>query len=80
MPLLLAGLAQDVVVTLTPTPGVADYQVAYAVEGGTQLLGAVTVQGITAKTASSVTMRLKNTGLLTLPAGGTVTVIALKSA
>lgn len=78
VPLLLAGISQDVPVTLVPTLTVADYQVAYAVEGGTQLLGQVTVQGVTAKTGASVTLRLKNTGLITLPTGGTVTVVALK--
>ena len=75
---LVAGATATVLVPLTPPMPDASYQVTTpVVVGSTTLLGQVIVQGVTAKTATTVSVLIKNTGLINLSAG-TVEVVATK--
>lgn len=79
---LIAGGTVPVTVTLDKDMGSTDYSPGYSFEGGTGLLGSIVIDGITGRTANSLTVRLKNTGLVTIGnlAGGTVHVVAARSA
>lgn len=77
---LLAGATQEVTVTLDKTMGSATYQVAYALTGGTGLLGKAVIDGVTGQTATTVKVLVRNTGLASLAvSGSTVSVIATRA-
>lgn len=76
---LVAGAVADVVVPLNVNLGATPYAATATLVGGAGLLGKLVIDGIIAQSASSVTVRVRNTGLLGLAtSGATITVIALK--
>ena len=63
---LLAGATQTVTVTLSRDMGSTSYSVGTGLVGGTTLLGQLVVDGVTAQTKTTVTVRVRNSGLASL--------------
>ena len=77
-PALLVG-TRDVVVTFPTAMPDDTYSVFVSVLGGTGILGSVTVRGVVAKTAATVTVRLEIGGITPLAASAlTIQVLAIR--
>lgn len=79
---LLAGAVSTVTVTLSRNMGSASYSVGTGLVGGTSLLGSLAIAGVTAQTATTVTMQVRNGGLTALAnlSGAVVHVVAAREA
>ena len=75
-PSLLVGASAAVNVDMSPALPDSGYNVAVALAGSAQLLGALAILGHTVVDADTVEVRIQNNGLLTL-AGATILVTAL---
>lgn len=75
-PNLIVGASATVTVPMVPSLPDAGYNVAVALSGSAQLLGALQILSATVVSASSVDVSVRNNGLLTL-GGATVLVTAL---
>ncbi|WDZ87198.1 hypothetical protein [Micromonospora cathayae] len=76
VPAMALGAVRQIVVTLrTPMPD-ATYSATPALSGGANLLSTVVADGITAQTATTVTVQVRATGILS--AGAVVTVHAVR--
>lgn len=71
---LLLGAQRDIPVNLTPTPPDDTYSAVATLAGGSSILGALTIVGITAQTDTTATVTVRATGVVST--GATVTVIA----
>ncbi|MGW3153994.1 hypothetical protein [Streptomyces sp. NPDC001089] len=76
VPTLLASATANVVVTLKPGFADTSYSPAAQVVGGVNLLSALSIQSTTVTTKDTVTVVVKNTGLVSL-GGATVLVTAI---
>lgn len=79
---LLAGGTTNLVVTLSRDMGSATYSVGTALVGGTGLIGSIVISGVLSQTRTTVTVQVKNSGLVTLAnlAGAVVHVVAARDA
>lgn len=76
---LVAGAVSDVVVPLNLNMGTSSYAATATLIGGAGLLGKLVLDGILSQTATTVTVRVRNTGLIGLAtSGAVVSVVALK--
>jgi hypothetical protein len=75
-PSLIIGASATVAVPMVPALPDAGYNVAVALAGSSQLLGALAILSATVVDADTVNVVIQNNGLLTL-AGATVLVTAL---
>ena len=76
LPLLAVGNYTASVTFNTAMPN-TNYAVVVDLQGNSTLLGALVYQGVLTKTTTGCTLQLRNTGLVSLAAGGVVTVTAI---